>query len=90
MVVDSSALVAILLGEPEGDALALALPFAAEARFEPAEADLVRTAFDAWQGFGHGRRPVGLNFADRLAGGRRSPRSTKLLSLCPNISSARS
>ncbi|WP_300449627.1 hypothetical protein [Accumulibacter sp.] len=56
MVVDSSAWVAIPLGEPEGDALALALPDAAEAQI----------------------------------GDRRNPRSTKILSICPNISSARS
>ena len=99
MVVDSSALIAILLGEPEGEALAVALAGAemplicapnwleammlisarlghpgvqalsdlldaAEVQVEPADAELVQTAFDAWQRFGKGRHPVGLNFGD--------------------------
>jgi ribonuclease VapC len=94
MVVDSSALVAILLGEPECDALALALAGAempvicapnwleammvisarlgrpgvqalgelldaAEVQVEPADAELVQTAFDAWQRFGKERHPPG-------------------------------
>ena len=114
MVVDSSALVAILLGEPEGDALALALAAAAmpvicapnwleammvisarlgrpgvqalgelldaaEVQIEPADADLVHTAFDAWQRFGKGRDPAGLNFGDCLAYALTSRRGDALL-----------
>jgi len=102
MVVDSSALIAILLGEPEGEALAAALTGAempvicapnwleammlisarlghpgvqalsdlldaAEVQVEPADAELVQTAFDAWQRFGKGRHPAGLNFGDCFA-----------------------
>jgi ribonuclease VapC len=101
-VVDRSALTAILLGEPEGDALAVALtgaempvicapnglqammvisarpgrpgvqalsdlPDAAEEQVEPADADLVRTAFEAGQRFGKGHHPAGLNFGDGFA-----------------------
>ena len=116
MVVDSSALVAILLGEPEGDALALALAgaampvicapnwleammvisaparppggaglgraaplHAAEVQIEPADADLAQTAFDAWQRFGKGRHPAGLNFGDCLAYALTSRRGDALL-----------
>jgi ribonuclease VapC len=102
MVVDSSALVAILLGEPGGDALAIKLSSAhrpvicaanwleammvvcsrlgpsgvpalrdlldaAEVQIAPADAELVQTAFDAWQRFGKGLHPAGLNFGDCFA-----------------------
>ena len=102
MVVDSSALVAILLGEPGCDALAVKLSGAqrpvicaanwleammvisarvgasgvqaldelldaAEVQVAPADADLVQTAFEAWQRFGKGRHPAGLNFGDCFA-----------------------
>ncbi len=102
MVVDSSALIAILLGEPGGDVLAGKLSGAqrpalcaanwleammvvsarlgpsgvqvleelldaAEMQIEPADADLVQTAFEAWQRFGKGRHPAGLNFGDCFA-----------------------
>lgn len=114
MVVDSSALVAILLGEPECDALALALAGAempvicapnwleammvilarlgrpgvqalgelldaAEVQVEPADAELVQTAFDAWQRFGKGRHPAGLNFGDCFAYALTSRRGDVLL-----------
>ena len=114
MVVDSSALIAILLGEPEGEALAVALAGAempvicapnwlesmmlisarpgrpgvqalsdlldaAEVQVEPADAELVQTAFDAWQRFGKGRHPVGLNFGDCLAYALTSRRGDVLL-----------
>ncbi len=58
MVVDSSVLVAILLGE---------LLDAAEVQVEPADAELAQTAFDAWQRFGKGRCSAGLNFGDCFA-----------------------
>lgn len=102
MVIDSSALVAILLGEAECDALAVALAGAqepvicapnwleammvisarlgrvgvqalsellgaADVQVEPADAELVQTAFDAWLRFGKGRHPAGLNFGDCFA-----------------------
>ena len=40
---------------------------AAEVQVEPADAELVQTAFDAWQRFGKGRHPAGLNFGDGFA-----------------------
>ena len=40
---------------------------AAEMQIEPADADLVQTAFEAWQRFGKGRHPAGLNFGDCFA-----------------------
>ena len=102
MVIDSSAPVAILLGEAECDALAVALAGAqapvicapnwleaimvisarlgrvgvqalsellgaADVQVEPADAELVQTAFDAWLHFGKGRHPAGLNFGDCFA-----------------------
>ena len=102
MVVDSSALVAILLGEPGSDELAVKLSSAwrpvicaanwleamivASARLGPpgvqaldellaaadvqviaADAELTQTAFAAWQRFGKGRHPAGLNFGDCFA-----------------------
>ncbi len=106
MVIDSSALVAILLGEPGCDALATKLAgartgrhtpvicaanwleammvisarlgppgvqalgellSAAEVQVAPADAELVQTAFDAWQRFGKGQHPAGLNFGDCFA-----------------------
>lgn len=102
MVIDSSALVAILLGEPGCDALAIKLSgaqgpvicapnwleammvisarlgpagvqalgellAAAEVQVAPADAELVQTAFDAWQRFGKGQHPAGLNFGDCFA-----------------------
>ena len=114
MVVDRSALIAILLGEPEGDALAVALAGAdmpvicapnwlvammvisarpghpgvqalsdlldaAEVQVEPADAELVQTAFDAWQRFGKGRHPAGLNFGDCFACALASRRGDELL-----------
>ena len=114
MVVDSSALIAILLGEPEGEALAVALAGAdmpvicapnwleammvtsarlghpgvqalsdlldaAEVQVEPADAELVQTAFDAWQRFGKGRHPAGLNFGDCFACALASRRGDVLL-----------
>ena len=114
MVVDSSALVAILLGEPECDALALALAGAempvicaanwletmmvisarlgrpgvqalgelldaTEVQVEPADAELVRTAFQAWQRFGKGRHPAGLHFGDCLPYALNSRRGDVLL-----------
>ncbi len=114
MVVDRSALIAILLGEPEGDALAVALAGAempvicapnwleammvisarlgrpgvqalsdlldaAEVQVEPADAELVQTAFDAWQRFGKGRHPAGLNFGDCFAYALTSRRGDVLL-----------
>jgi ribonuclease VapC len=33
----------------------------------PADAKLVRTAFDAWLRFGKGQHPAGLNFGDCFA-----------------------
>ena len=114
MVVDNSALVAIPLGEPEGDALTLALAGAAmpvicapnwleammvisarlghpgvqalgelldaaEVRIEPADADLLQTAFDPWQRFGKGRHPAGLNLGDCFAYALTSRRGDVLL-----------
>jgi ribonuclease VapC len=102
MVIDSSALVAILLGEPGCDAFAIKLSGAqqpvicaanwleammvisarlgpagvqalgelldaAEVLVVPADADLVQTAFAAWQRFGKGQHPAGLNFGDCFA-----------------------
>ena len=102
MVIDSSALVAILLREPGCDTLAVKLSSAhrpvicaanwleammviaarlgppgapalrdlldaAEVLIAPADADLVQTAFDAWQRFGKGLHPAGLNFGDCFA-----------------------
>ena len=106
MVIDSSALVAILLGEPGSDALTLKLSGArsgrqtpvicaanwleammvisarlgppgvqalgelldvAEVRTVPADAELVQTAFEAWQRFGKVQHPAGLNFGDCFA-----------------------
>ena len=106
MVVDSSALVAILLGEPGCDALAVTLSgalsgrqspvicaanwleammvisarlgppgvqalgellAAAAVQVAPKDAELVQTAFDAWQRFGKGQHPAGLNFGDCFA-----------------------
>jgi ribonuclease VapC len=102
MVIDSSALVAILLDEPGSDALAIKLSSAqrpvicaanwleammvvrarlgpagvpalhelldaAEVLIAPADAELVQTAFDAWQRFGKGQHPAGLNFGDCFA-----------------------
>ena len=102
MVVDSSALVAILLGEAGCDALAVKLSEArqpvlcaanwleammvvsvrlgprgvqaldelldaVEVRVVAADAELVQTAFAAWQRFGKGRHPAGLNFGDCFA-----------------------
>jgi ribonuclease VapC len=102
MVIDSSALVAILLGEPGCDAFAIKLSGAqqpvicaanwleammvisarlgptgvqalgelldaAEVLVVPADADLVQTAFAAWQRFGRGQHPAGLNFGDCFA-----------------------
>ena len=102
MVIDSSALVAILLGEPGCDALAVTLSGAqrplicaanwleammlisarlgppgvqalgelldaAAVQVAPADAELVQTAFDAWQRFGKGQHPAGLNFGDCFA-----------------------
>ena len=102
MVVDTSALVAILLGEPGADVLAGTLSQAqrpaicaahwleammvvsarlgapgvpalselldaAEMQIEAADADLVQTAFEAWQRYGKGRHPAGLNFGDCFA-----------------------
>jgi ribonuclease VapC len=102
MVIDSSALVAILLGEPGCDALAIKLSgaqrpvicaanwleamivisarlgppgvqalgellVAAEALVVPADAEMVQTAFDAWQRFGKGQHPASLNFGDCFA-----------------------
>lgn len=99
MVIDSSALVAILLGEPGCDALAIKLSGAhrpvicaanwleammvvstrlgppgvpalrelldaAAVQVAPADAELVQTAFEAWQRFGKGQHPAGLNFGD--------------------------
>ena len=102
MVIDSSALAAILLGEPGCDALAIKLSAAerpvicaanwleammvisarlgaagvqalgelldaAEVLVAPADAELVQTAFAAWQRFGEGQHPAGLNFGDCFA-----------------------
>ena len=102
MVVDSSALVAILVGEPGCDGLAVKLSGAqrpvicaanwleammvisarlgaagmqalaelldaAEVQIAPADAELVQTAFEAWQRYGKGRHPAGLNFGDCFA-----------------------
>lgn len=102
MVIDSSALVAILLGEPGCDALAIRLSGArgpaicaanwleamivisarlgppgvqalgelldaAAVQVVPADAQLVQIAFDAWQRFGKGQHPAGLNFGDCFA-----------------------
>lgn len=102
MVIDSSALVAILMGEPGCDALAVKLSGAprpvicaanrleammvisarlgppgvqalgelleaADVLIAPADAELVQTAFEAWQRFGKGRHPAGLNFGDCFA-----------------------
>ena len=102
MVIDSSALVAILLGEPGCDALAVKLASAhspvicaanwleavmvisarlgppgvpalrglldaAEVLIAPADAELVQTAFEAWQRFGTGQHPASLNFGDCFA-----------------------
>jgi ribonuclease VapC len=102
MVIDSSALVAILLGEPGCDALAVKLSSAhrpvicaanwletmmvigarlgppgvpalrelldaAQVHIAPADAELVQTAFYAWQRFGKGQHPAGLNFGDCFA-----------------------
>ncbi|MEN3111176.1 type II toxin-antitoxin system VapC family toxin [Uliginosibacterium paludis] len=102
MIIDSSALVAILLGEPEAEALAEALACADAPRISAAnwlEAMIVITtrlgdagtqaleelldaaairieatdpaqaaaAFAAWQRYGKGRHPAGLNFGDCFA-----------------------
>jgi ribonuclease VapC len=102
VVIDSSALVAILLGEPGCDELAVKLSGAqrpvicaanwleammvvsarlgapgvhalgelldaAEVQVAPADAELVQTAFEAWQRFGKGQHPAALNFGDCFA-----------------------
>ena len=102
MVVDTSALVAILLGEEQADALSqslanadaavisapnwletmivvrarlgepgtqalLQLMDAAQLMIEPADAALVQRAWAAWQRYGKGRHPAGLNFGDCFA-----------------------
>ena len=114
MVVDSSALVAILLGEPGSEALAIKLAGArrpvicaanwleammvisarlgppgthalcelldvAEVLVEPADTELVHTAFDAWQRFGKGQHPAALNFGDCFAYALASRRGDALL-----------
>lgn len=40
---------------------------AAEVLVAPADAELVQTAFAAWQRFGRGQHPAGLNFGDCFA-----------------------
>ena len=40
---------------------------AAEMQVAPADAELVQPAFDAWQRFGKGQHPAGLNFGDCFA-----------------------
>jgi hypothetical protein len=52
---------------------------AAEVQVEPADAELVQTAFDAWQRFGKGRHPAGLNFGDCFAYSLASRRGDELL-----------
>ena len=52
---------------------------AAEVQVEPADAELVQTAFDAWQGLGKGRHPAGLNFGDCFAYALTSRRGDVLL-----------
>jgi len=114
MVVDSSALIAILLGEPDGDALAVTLAEAPSATIsapnwleammvisarlgsqgelaltelvdaagvdiDPADADLARLAFEAWQRFGKGRHAAGLNFGDCFAYALAAQRGERLL-----------
>ena len=66
------------LGRPGVQALGELLD-AAEVRIEPADADLVHTAFDAWQRFGKGRDPAGLNFGDCFAYALTSRRGDVLL-----------
>ncbi len=66
------------LGRPGVQALGELLD-AAEVRIEPADADLVQTAFDAWQRFGKGRHPAGLNFGDCFACALTSRRGDVLL-----------
>lgn len=102
MVIDTSALIAIFLGEPEADRFDEAVGGAKirllpatcllEARMVlitrrdersiddldlwllkagvnviPVDANLVDFATQAWPGYGEGRRPAGLNFADCLS-----------------------
>ena len=58
--------IATRLGHPGALALKELLD-ASEVRIEPADAELVQTAFDAWQRFGKGRHRAGLNFGDCFA-----------------------
>ncbi len=66
------------LGGPGVQALSELLD-AADVQVEPADAELAQTAFEAWQRFGKGRHPAGLDFGDCFAYALASRRSDVLL-----------